>query len=62
MKQKDERKNANHELDKGVSRSWLFSRVGEGGQGCILIWSEDGGEGGEYSSSTKHINYSSSRV
>ena len=43
MKQKDERKNANHELNKGVSMSRSFSRVGEGGQGCILIWSEDRG-------------------
>ena len=42
MKQKDERKNANHELNKGGRQSWLLSRVGEGGQGCILIWSEDG--------------------
>ena len=43
MKQQDERKNANHELNKGASQSWSLSRVGEGGQGCILIWSEDGG-------------------
>ena len=41
MKQKNERKNANHELNKGGCQSWSLSRVGEGGQGCILIWSED---------------------
>ena len=40
---KNERKNANHDKELGASRSWSFSRVGEGGQGCILIWSEDRG-------------------
>ena len=36
---KNKTKNANH--DKESAR--LVSRVGEGGQGCILIWSEDRG-------------------
>ena len=41
--EQNERKNANHDEESGGSQSWLFSRVGEGGQGCILIWSEDRG-------------------
>ena len=36
-------KNANHKQESGVDSRWPFSRVGEGGQGCILIWSEDRG-------------------
>ena len=29
--------------NRGGSCRWPLSRVGEGGQGCILIWSEDRG-------------------